>query len=430
MEKKELAQSLIDFCHDSASAYQAVEVIKKELDENGFKELVGNEDWNIKEGDKLYYIKNGTSIFALTIGSGTYNEGFKIIGSHTDSPAFRIKPNAEIRTEGYIKLNTEVYGGPILNTWFDKPLGIAGRVTVKSDDLMHPTSKTINIDKNVLYIPNLAIHMNREVNEGVKINRQKDVLPILALETEENKDKKVFEELLAKELGVKTEDILDYELYTYEAAKGEFAGLNEEFISSKRLDNLAMGHASIKALLESEGHKGINVAACYDNEECGSSTKQGAGSPVLANLLERIVYSLGGDRAAYLKSLESSFLISADLAHAIHPNYQDQHDPTNHPKINKGPVIKISANQKYTSDSDSSAVFMQLCKEADVPFQLFVNRSDKAGGSTIGPISSSMMPIRSVDIGTPILGMHSIREFGGVDDHLYVYKAFKVFYGI
>lgn len=430
MNKKEFAQNLMDFCNESASAFQAVEVIRRILEKKGFKELKGEESWKIKEGDKLFYIKNGTSIFAITVGNGSYNKGFKIIGSHTDSPAFRIKPNAEIRTEGYVKLNTEVYGGPILNTWYDRPLGLAGRITIKSDNLLKPESRNININRGILYIPNLAIHMNREVNEGVKINRQKDVLPVIAMDTEENKGKSILLETIAKEAGVKAEDILDYELYLHEIAKPEFVGLNEEFMSSKRLDNLSMGHASIYAMLETENHSGINVVACYDNEECGSSTKQGAGSPVLANLLERIVLSLGGDRNDYLRSLESSFLISADLAHAVHPNYADQHDPTNHPIINKGPVIKISSNQKYTSDSDSSAVFMQLCKKADVPFQLFVNRSDKAGGSTIGPISSTIMPIRSVDIGTPILGMHSIREFAGVDDHLFVYKAFKVFYEI
>ena len=430
MNKKDFAQNLMDFCHESASAYQAIEVIKRDLVKNGFRELVGEESWDIKEGDKLFYVKNGSSIFAITIGKGSYNKGFKIIGSHTDSPAFRIKPNAEIRTEGYVKLNTEVYGGPILNTWFDKALGLAGRVTVKSNDLMKPDSKNVNIDRGIVYIPNLAIHMNRDVNSGVNINKQKDVLPIIAMANEENKDRNILMDVIADKIGVKAEDILDYELYTYEIAKGEFVGLNEEFISCKRLDNLSMGHASLHAMLDTKKHSGINVVACFDNEECGSSTKQGAGSPVLANLLERIVLSMGGDRNDYLRSLESSFLISADLAHAIHPNYAEQHDPTNHPVINKGPVIKISSNQRYTSDSDSSSVFIQLCKKADVPYQIFVNRSDKAGGSTIGPISSSMMPIRSVDIGTPILGMHSIREFGGVDDHLFVYKAFKVFYEI
>lgn len=430
MNNKAFAEDLIQFCHESASAYQAVDVLKEDLLKKGFKELKGEEDWKVKEGDKVFYIKNGTSLFAMTIGKGTYNNGFKIIGSHTDSPSFRIKPNCEIRTEGYIKLNTEVYGGPILNTWLDKPLGVAGRVTLKSKNIMKPTIKNINIEEPILYIPNLAIHMNREVNKGVELNRQRHVLPILGLETEENKNKQVFLELLAKNLKVKTTDILDYELYLVEATKGEIVGLNNEFISCKRLDNLAMSHASINALTDVKSHSGINVCACYDNEECGSSTKQGAGSPVLVNLLERLVYALGGNREAYLKALESSFLVSADLAHAVHPNYTEEHDPTNRPYINKGPVIKVSANQRYTSDADSTAAFIQICEKAKVPYQLFVNRSDKAGGSTIGPISSSMMPIRSVDIGTAILGMHSIREFGGVDDHMFVYKAFKVFYAI
>lgn len=428
MTSKELAQDLIEFLHQSPSAYQAVEVMAEQLRAAGYRELKGQETWSLKEGDKVYYIKSDSSIFAADLGKGTFKEGFRLIGSHSDSPSFRIKPNSEMRSEGFLKLNTEVYGGPILNTWFDRPLSVAGRVAVRSGDLMEPEIRTVDVQRPILYIPNPAIHMNRDVNKGVELNRQTQVLPVVALEAEASEEK-IFHQLIAEKLGVAQEDILDYELYLYETAKGELVGLNEEFISSKRMDNLSMAHASVKALIESQG-SGIRIAAVYDNEEVGSRTKQGAGSPTLANLLERLVYALGGDRNDYLEALEKSFMISADLAHAVHPNFAEFADPTNRPRINQGPVIKIAANQSYTSDAQSTAVFKGICDKAGVPCQTFVNRSDKSGGSTIGPISSTMLPIRSVDIGNPILGMHSIREFGGVEDHYFVYQAFKVFYGI
>lgn len=428
MTSKELAQDLIEFLHQSPSAYQAVEVMAEQLRAAGYRELKGHETWSLKEGDKVYYIKSDSSIFAADLGKGTFKQGFRLIGSHSDSPSFRIKPNSEMRSEGFLKLNTEVYGGPILNTWFDRPLSVAGRVAVRSGDLMEPEIRTVDVQRPILYIPNPAIHMNRDVNKGVELNRQTQVLPVVALEAEASEEK-IFHQLIAEKLGVAQEDILDYELYLYETAKGELVGLNEEFISSKRMDNLSMAHASVKALIESQG-SGIRIAAVYDNEEVGSRTKQGAGSPTLANLLERLVYALGGDRNDYLEALEKSFMISADLAHAVHPNFAEFADPTNRPRINQGPVIKIAANQSYTSDAQSTAVFKGICDKAGVPCQTFVNRSDKSGGSTIGPISSTMLPIRSVDIGNPILGMHSIREFGGVEDHYFVYQAFKVFYGI
>ncbi len=429
MEAKDFALDLIDFLDRGSSSFQAVDVISRELEEKGYKELKGNEKWDLKEGDKAYYKKNGSSVFAFSIGCGGYGEGFKLIGSHSDSPSFRIKPDPEMWEEGFLKLNTEVYGGPILSTWFDRPLSMAGRVAIKSENPLKPELINVDFKKPILYIPNLAIHMNREVNKGVEIDRQKHILPILTL-SDEKTDELMIKNLIAEECGRNAEDILDYDLFIYETQKGEIIGLKDEFISSKRMDNLAMAHASLRALTSCGEHTGINLTAVYDNEECGSSTKQGAGSPVLAELLERIVISMGGDREAFLRSLESSFLISADLAHAVHPNYKDQHDPTNRPHMGKGPVIKISANMKYTSDADSSSVFMSLCEKAGVPCQMFVNRSDKPGGSTIGPISSTQLPIRSVDIGNAILGMHSVREMGAVEDHLSTYKAFRVFFEI
>lgn len=426
MTSKDFALDLIEFLHEGSTAFQAVDVMARELTEAGYREIRGEDSWELKEGDKVFYIKNGSALFAVDLGQRTYREGFRLIGSHTDSPSFRIKPNPEIRSDGFLKLNTEVYGGPILNTWFDRPLSCAGRVAVRSEDPMEPELKNIDFEQPILYIPNPAIHMNRDVNKGVELNKQTQVLPVLSLDGEG--DEATFLHLIAEKAGASAEDILDYELYLYETHKGELVGLKEEFISSKRMDNLAMAHASLRALTETEG-TGIRIAAVYDNEEVGSRTKQGAGSPALANLMERLVYALGGSRNDYLMSLEKSFLISADLAHAVHPNFPEFADPTNRPAMNGGPVIKIAANQSYTSDAQSAAVFKGLCEKAGVPCQTFVNRSDKSGGSTIGPISSSMLPIRSVDIGTPILGMHSIRELGGVEDHWFVYRAFKAFFG-
>lgn len=426
MQSKELAQDLIEFLHKSPSAYQATAVIAEELIKAGYREIQGDSDWDIREGDKIYYIKNGSSIFAADLGEGTYRRGFRLIGSHSDSPSFRIKPNCEMRGEGFVRLNTEVYGGPILNTWFDRPLSAAGRVALATDDPMHPELKNIDLEQPVLYIPNPAIHMNRDVNKGVELNPQTQVLPVLGLEDGAGEEG-VFLRLLADKAGVSVEDILDYELFLYDTAPGQIIGLKEEFIASKRLDNLAMAHASLRALTQTRG-SGIRIAAVYDNEEVGSRTKQGAGSPTLAHLMERLVYALGGNREDFLKSLENSFLISADLAHAVHPGFAEFADPTSRPRINQGPVIKMAANQSYTSDALSSAVFQGICRQAGVPCQVYVNRSDKSGGSTIGPISSTMLPIASVDIGTPILGMHSIRELAGVEDHFFAVEAFKAFY--
>jgi aspartyl aminopeptidase len=270
--------------------------------------------------------------------------------------------------------------------------------------------------------------MNRNINAGVELNKQKDMLPLIALVNESFEKDKYLLNLLASELKLTIEDILDFDLFLYEYEKGCIMGLNEEFISSSRLDNLAMVHASVKALIESEVGAATNLIACFDNEEVGSSTKQGADSPLLSYILERITLALSKSREDYFRTLAKSFMISADLAHAVHPNIGEKHDPINRPILNKGPVIKISASQSYTTDSNSCAVFEQICNNAGVPVQKFVNRSDERGGSTIGPISSTHIHIRSVDIGTPILAMHSIRELGGVQDHLNVTKAFKEFF--
>lgn len=430
MEDKKLALELIDFLHESSTAFQAVEVMKKDLLQAGYQEIEGEKKWDLKEGDRVFYTKNGSSLFVVQIGTDPLESGFKMAGAHTDSPTFRIKPESEIVQDGFLKLNVETYGGPILSTWFDRPLSLAGRVMVKGDHILKPKSVMVDFKKPVLYIPSLAIHMNRKVNEGVEINKQKHVLPVMMM-VEKNFEKKGFlKKMVAEHLGEEVESILDFDLFVYEAEKGSLCGFNEEFISSKRQDNLSMTHSILTAIKKAEDFSGINIAAFFDNEECGSASKQGADSTLLRDLMERVFYALGGTREAFLKSLESSFMISADLAHSVHPNYNDMHDPTSRPLINKGPVIKISANQRYTSDADSMSVFTELCEKAEVPYQYFVNRSDLAGGSTIGPIGSTHLPIRTLDIGNAILGMHSVRELGGVKDHLYLTKALEVYFNL
>lgn len=427
-----LANELIDFLYESPNQFHATKKTKEILLEKGFKELKLTDRWSIKKGQKYFTTQNDSALIAFVVGDGKIEEdGFRLIGAHTDSPSFRIKPNPEMIVENsYLKLNTEVYGGPILNTWLDRPLSLAGRVTLESENPMHPENKLVNINKPILIIPNQAIHMNRKVNEGIELNKQKDMLPLLSLINGEFEKDNYLVKLLAEELSVSPEKILDFELFLYEYEKGSVIGLNNEFISSGRLDDLAMIHAGLTALLNSKVNKATNVLVCFDNEEIGSRTKQGAGSPVLKNVLERITISLSRDREDFYRALYNSFLISADMAHALHPNAPEKHDPVNKPIINKGPVIKINANQNYTTDSNSDAVYEMICKRANVPVQKLVNRSDSRGGSTIGPISSGHLDIKSLDIGNPMLSMHSIRELGGVMDHYYVMKSFEEFYSL
>ena len=427
--KRKFAENLLDYIYESPTAFNAVKTSKELLVKNGFVELKMNEKWQIKVGGKYFVTKNSSALTAFVINSDKIEDGFRIIGSHSDSPTFRVKPKAEMAVENtYLKLNTEGYGGAILSSWFDRPLSIAGRVVLKSDNILCPTEEIIDIKKPLCIIPNLAIHMNRSVNDGYKFNKQKDTLPLVGLINDTlEKDNFLLKEI-SKSLNVKKEDIIDFDLYLYEYEKGCIMGPNDEFISSSRLDNLSMAHASLHGLIDSKGQKGINIAAIFDNEEVGSSTKQGADSNMLRNILERICLSLGKDREDFFAMVYSSFMISADLAHALHPNVTEKHDPTSRPVMGGGPVIKISANQSYTTDAFSAGVYKSICDKCGVKYQEFVNRSDERGGSTIGPISSTHLDINSVDIGSPILSMHSVRELGCVQDHYNIYKTFVEFY--
>lgn len=432
MGKKEFAKNLMDYIYSSPTAFHAVETSEVLLKENGFKELESDKKWSIEVGGKYYVTKNSSALIAFTVNSESIEKkGFRIIGSHSDSPTFRIKPNAEMSVENtYLKLNTEAYGGAILSTWMDRPLGVAGRVVLKSESVLRPTERLVNINKPICIIPNLAIHMNRNINEGYEFNKQRDMLPLVGLLNETLEKDNFLLNAIANELSVDIDEVIDFDLFLYEFEKGSLIGPNEEFISIGRLDNLSMAHASLHSLIDTKGQNGINVTAVFDNEEVGSSTKQGADSNMLLNILERVCICLGKTREEFFTALYSSFMISADLAHAVHPNMTDKHDPTTRPVMGKGPVIKINANQAYTSDGYSISVYKNICREAGVEYQEFVNRSDVRGGSTIGPISSTHIDIPSVDIGSPILAMHSIRELGNVEDHYSIYKTFSKFYEI
>lgn len=428
MEKK-LALELIDFLYDSPSACHGVKATQKILNENGFIEIKESDKWDLKAKGKYYVVKNDSALIAFEIGSGNIEEtGLRLIGAHTDVPGFRIKPNPQMISEGkYIKLNTEVYGGPILHTWFDRPLSIAGKVSLRGKSPLKPETRLVNINKPLLIIPSLAIHMNREVNEGFKINKQVDTIPLLGLINEKLEKEDYLMNLLADELKVNKEDILNFELGLYEYEKGMLIGINEELISSGRFDDLWMVYAGIRALIDSSENEDTKVMICIDNEEIGSLTAEGANSTLLNNILERIAIGLGKNKEEYYRALANSIMISADLAHAVHPNLGSKHDPTNRPILEGGPVLKIAASGSYSTDSFNGAIFAGVCETAGVPFQKFVNRSDVRGGTTIGPVTAANLTIPVIDMGAPVLGMHSIRELASVKDNYYTIKAFTEF---
>lgn len=430
-----MIKRLLSFLDASPVNFLAVKNLTDELQQHGYRRIDTTESLGtIKAGDKFFVTKNDSSIYAFQIGRKPLAEtGFHMICAHCDSPTFRIKPHAEIDCEGgIVKLNTEVYGGPIMSTWFDRPLTLAGRVIVKSKDVMTPTTLLLHVKRPLLQISNLAIHFNRQVNDGVKLSRQKDVLPILGIINDELEKGNLLMNIILEELNkqqtVAREDILDFDLYLADATPACTFGAHNELISSGRLDDLSMCFAGLEALLASQPTDTTQVLAIFDNEETGSQTKQGAGSPFLSYMLKRIALAQGGTEEAYYQAVERAFMISADNAHAWHPNYSEKYDPTNHPMLGGGPVIKFNAAQKYASDAYSASVFAGLCKKAGVPCQRFVNHSDVAGGSTLGNILASSIPLRGVDMGNAILAMHSCRETGSTADHEFCVKVFTQFY--
>lgn len=426
-----MIKRLLSFLDASPVNFLAVKNISEELEKNGFRRMNPQEPLGkIEAGEKFFVTKNDSSIYAFQIGKKPLADaGFHMICAHCDSPTFRIKPNAEMLCEGgIVKLNTEVYGGPIMSTWFDRPLTLAGRVIVKGENTMNPQTLLLHVKRPLLQISNLAIHFNRQVNDGVKLSKQKDVLPILGIINDELEKGNLLMNVITGELNIKKEDVLDFDLYLADATPACTFGVHDEFISSGRLDDLSMCWAGVEAMIAADANDTTQVLAIFDNEETGSQTKQGAGSPFLSYMLQRIALAQSHTEEAYYQAVERAFMISADNAHAWHPNYSEKFDPTNHPKLGGGPVIKFNAAQKYASDAVSAAIFANICDAAGVPCQRFVNHSDVAGGSTLGNILASSIPLKGVDMGNAILAMHSCRETGSVIDHEYCVKAFTKFY--
>lgn len=430
-----MLQRLLHFLDASPVNFLAAKNLACELEKAGFKRIDPCQPLpEVKAGDKLFVTKNDSSVYAFEIGRKPLADvGFHMICAHCDSPTFRIKPQAEMTCEGgIVKLNTEVYGGPIMSTWFDRPLTLAGRVIVRGDDEMTPRTLLLHVRRPLLQISNLAIHFNRQVNDGVKLSKQKDVLPILGIINDELERGNLLMNIICEELNkehtISRDDILDFDLYLADATPACTFGAHDEFISSGRLDDLSMCFAGLEALLASGPSDVTKVLAIFDNEETGSQTKQGAGSPFLASMLKRIALRQSGTEEAFYQAVERAFMVSADNAHAWHPNYGEKFDPTNHPRLGGGPVIKFNAAQKYASDAVSASVFAEICRKAGVPCQRFVNHSDVAGGSTLGNILASSIPLRGVDMGNGILAMHSCRETGSTADHIYCVKAFTQFF--
>ena len=414
---------LISFLDNSPVSFFAVKNMCETLDREGYTRLYEGEAWKLEAGKGYYVTRNDSAVIAFRIPKKDYT-GFQMMASHCDSPVFKIKTNAEITIDNsYVKLNVEKYGGMICSPWLDRPLSVAGRIVVSTEDGI--MTKLVNVDRDLMIIPNLAIHMNREVNDGYKFNAQVDMLPLFC---EKGEEKDVFLKLIAEEAGVKAEDILDTDLFLYNRMKGTKLGLNNEFISSGRLDDLQCAFASLQGFLKAQPQDSVAVHCVYDNEEVGSGTKQGAASTFLKDTLHRINNAFGKSEDEYLMSIAKSFLVSADNAHAVHPNHPEKSDPTNRPYLNKGIVIKYSANQKYTTDAISGAVMRAICKKADVPYQTFTNRSDMLGGSTLGNISQNQVALNTVDIGLPQLAMHSPYETAGAKDTAYLAEAAKVLF--
>lgn len=419
---KKTAKKLLKFIQKSPTAFQAVEEMSQRLQKEGFKELKEEKHWDLKAGGNYFVTRNHSAVVAFSIPKKPAWK-FHIMASHSDSPALKIKENPEMEVEkAYIKLNVERYGGMLLAPWFDRPLSVAGRLIVRKNGEIQ--EKLVAVDKDLLVIPNLAIHMNREVNDGYKYNVQKDMLPLYS----DYDGKGSFMKLMAAEADVAEEDILGHDLFLYDRTPGTVWGANEEFISAPRLDDIQCAFASLEGFLRGERKESIAVHCVLDNEEVGSTTKQGAASTFLKDTLMRINMGLGRTQEEYLMTLADSFMVSADNAHALHPNHTDKTDPVNRPVLNGGIVIKYNANQKYCTDGVSAAIFKDICDRAEVPYQTFVNRSDMAGGSTLGNISNTQVPMKTVDIGLAQLAMHSVYETTGAKDTESLAKAAAVLF--
>lgn len=420
----EVISGLTSFIGKSPTAFHAVANMSSILCENGYQRLNEGDRWEMALGGKYYVTRNDSSIIALNIGTKLKDYSFKIAASHSDSPTFKIKENAEIQVKDkYVKLNTEGYGGMLCAAWFDRPLSVAGRVLVREGEGYN--ARLLRIDRDLLLIPSMAIHMNREVNNGYAYNKQVDMLPLFG---GSECRKGAFKNLIAKELGVGEGDIYGMDLYLYNRMPLSVWGMNQEYISGPQLDDLQCAYTSLQGFLQGDDERAVNVFACFDNEEVGSGTKQGAASTFLHDILYRVNLSLGKEEEEFYRAAAKGFMLSCDNAHAVHPNHTEKTDESNCVYMNEGIVVKSHAGQKYTSDAVSIAVFRGICEEAGVPLQFFSNRSDMAGGSTLGNIAMSQVSMNSVDIGLPQLAMHSAYETSGVKDSYYMVQAVKRFF--
>ncbi len=418
----ERAQELFQFIQQSPSCFHAIATIRKELLDNGFIELSEGKKWALEAGKSYFVTRNQSSVIAFKIPTADFTS-FHIVASHSDSPTYKLKENNEVEAAGkYVLLNTEPYGGMIASTWFDRPLSIAGRVLVKEGSAVK--TKLVSVDRDLVMIPNMAIHMNREINSGYKYNPQVDMMPIYG----DNTAKGSLKAVIAEAAGVKEEDILGSDLFLYNRQQPCIWGANREYISCPKLDDLECSFVSLKGFLKGQNPKSVSVYCVFDNEEVGSGTKQGAKSTFMPDVLKRINAALGRSEEDYHCAVASSFMVSADNAHAVHPNHPEMCDKTNRVFMNEGIVIKANANQKYCTDAVSSAVFKSICQKAGAPYQIFHNRSDVAGGSTLGNLSNAQVSLNAVDIGLPQLGMHSSYETAGVKDIQSTIDILEAFY--
>lgn len=417
-------EELFAFLEASPTAYHSVASIATILKDHGYVEIRESERWSLKKSGKYYVTRNGSSIIAFRVGNEINEYAFRVASSHSDSPSFKVKENAEITVKGkYLQLNTEGYGGMICSTWFDRPLSLAGRVIVKENDRLK--TRLFKIDRDLLVIPSMAIHMNRKVNDGVALNKQVDLLPLFG---DKEDGEQQFKQLLADELGVRKEDIYGHDVYLYNRMKPTVWGRKGEYISAPHLDDLQCAVSSLYGFLGSQNEKTISVYCCFDNEEVGSMTRQGAGSTFFQDTLRRINGALGYTDEDYHCAIARSYMLSEDNAHAVHPNHPEKTDVANCVYMNGGIVVKAHAGQKYSSDAVGMALCRALCEQEDIPCQFFMNRSDEAGGSTLGNIASCQVPIRTVDIGLAQLAMHSAYESAGEKDTRYMEKFTESFY--
>ena len=427
-QARTLAQDLLDFIDLSPSPWHAVEQVEQQLVSAGFTQLDETQAWQLSAGKRYFVVRGGASIIAFTLGKlPLANTGFRMVGAHTDSPSLRLKPKAAYETDGLLRIGVEVYGGPILATFTDRDLSIAGRVTVRTET--GHAIRLLKFDDALMRLPNLAIHMNREVNEkGLKLNKQTELPLLFGESTEGIAAEQQFLAYIAAALNVATSDILTFEFNVFDTQKGKFWGANQEFITNSQLDNLASCHAAITALLNSSNQDGSNICALFDHEEVGSESATGASGSFLADVITRITSNTGMSEEERLRALAQSFFVSADMAHAYHPNHAGAYEPCHHVMVNKGPVIKTNANQRYASNADTAARFIALCERAHVPVQQYSHRTDLGCGSTIGPILASGLGVASVDVGSPMWAMHSIRESAGVLDHHYMIQALSALF--